>query len=50
VLADVCKQIEDLGSDGQLADDGLVARVADEVDRAVKALEEYAARLRSASR
>jgi PAS domain S-box-containing protein len=50
VLADVCKQVEDLGSDGQLADEGLVARVADEVDRAVKALEEYAALLRSTSR
>ena len=46
VLADVCHQVEDLGAAGQLADEALVARVEDEVDRATRALEEYAAQLR----
>ena len=46
VLADVCRQVEDLGASGQLADEALVARVEDEVDRATRALEEFAAQLR----
>jgi CheY-like chemotaxis protein/HPt (histidine-containing phosphotransfer) domain-containing protein len=46
LLADVCKQVEDLGAAGRLADEALVARVEDEVDRATRALEGYAARLR----
>ena len=46
VLADVCRQVEDLGAAGQLADEALVARVEDEVDRATRALEEFAAQLR----
>ena len=46
VLADMCLQVEDLGAAGQLADEALVARVEDEVDRATRALEEYAAQLR----
>jgi hypothetical protein len=50
VLAALCKEIEDLGSAGQLADEELVARVEDEVERAVRALEEYAAELRAAAR
>ena len=45
-LAAVCKQVEDLGSAGCLADDALLERVASEVDRATQALEEYAAALR----
>src|SRR6478736_2582768 len=45
-LADLCHQIEDLGAAGRLADEALVARVEDEVDRAARALEEYAAALR----
>jgi signal transduction histidine kinase/CheY-like chemotaxis protein/PAS domain-containing protein/HPt (histidine-containing phosphotransfer) domain-containing protein len=47
VLADVCKQVEDLGAAGRLADEALVARVEDEVDRATRALEGYAAGLRA---
>ena len=47
VLADVCKRVEDLGAAGRLADEALVARVEDEVDRATRALEEYAAGLRA---
>src|SRR6478736_2809473 len=39
-LADLCHQIEDLGAAGRLADEALVARVEDEVDRAARALEE----------
>jgi len=46
-LADVCRRVEDLGAAGQLADEALVARVADEVDAAVTALEDYAAQLRA---
>ncbi|GAA2741067.1 hypothetical protein GCM10009868_05720 [Terrabacter aerolatus] len=46
-LAGVCRQVEDLGSDGRLADDALVARLGDAVDDAVGALEGYAAELRS---
>ena len=46
-LAAVSKQVEDLGGAGQLADASLLDRVADEVDRAIKALEAYAAALRS---
>ncbi|MEW1952560.1 response regulator [Terrabacter sp. NPDC080008] len=45
-LAAVCKQVEDLGSDGRLADDALMDRVAAEVDRATQALEAYGAALR----
>ena len=45
-LADLCHQVEDLGAAGRLADEALVARVEDEVDRAARALEEYAAALR----
>lgn len=47
VLADVCKQVEDLGAAGRLADEALVARVEDEVGRATRALEGYAAGLRA---
>jgi CheY-like chemotaxis protein/HPt (histidine-containing phosphotransfer) domain-containing protein len=47
VLADVCKQVEDLGAAGHLADEALVAQVEDEVDRATRALEGYAAGLRA---
>ena len=43
-------QVEDLGAAGQLADEALVARVEDEVDRATRALEEYAAQLRGTDR
>ena len=46
VLADLCRQVETLGAAGELADAALVARVEDEVDRATRALEEYAAALR----
>ncbi|MFM6850566.1 MAG: response regulator, partial [Terrabacter sp.] len=46
-LADVCKQVEDLGAAGRLADEALVTRVEDEVDRATRALEGYAAGLRA---
>jgi hypothetical protein len=38
--------VESLGAAGELADEALVARVEDEVDRAARALEEYAAALR----
>jgi len=38
--------VETLGAAGELADAALVARVDDEVDRATRALEEYAAALR----
>ncbi|GAB3872932.1 response regulator [Terrabacter terrigena] len=47
LLADVCKQVEDLGAAGRLADEALVARVEDEVDRATRALEGYAAEIRA---
>lgn len=47
VLAEVCKQVEDLGAAGRLADEALVARVEDEVDRATRALEGYAAEIRA---
>jgi PAS domain S-box-containing protein len=47
VLAEVCKQVEDLGGSGRLADEALVTRVEDEVDRATRALEGYAAEIRA---
>ncbi|WP_344254629.1 response regulator [Terrabacter carboxydivorans] len=47
-LAEVCRRVEELGAAGQLADDALVTELGDAVDRAVSALEDYAARLRSA--
>ena len=46
VLADLCHEVERLGAAGELADEALVARVEDEIDRATRALEEYAAALR----
>jgi PAS domain S-box-containing protein len=45
-LADACRMVEELGAAGQLADEALVAHVADELDHAVTALEDYAATLR----
>ena len=45
-LAEVCRQVEELGTAGRLADDPLVGRLGDAVNRAVSALEDYAARLR----
>ncbi|MER7072240.1 response regulator [Terrabacter sp. NPDC000476] len=45
-LAEVCREVEEQGADGRLADEALVARVERELSRASEALDAYAAGLR----
>jgi PAS domain S-box-containing protein len=46
-LAATCRTIEDLGREGRVVGDDLVARLEDDVEQAATALERYADRLRS---
>ncbi|GAA5019505.1 hypothetical protein GCM10023258_07180 [Terrabacter aeriphilus] len=45
-LAEVCREVEEQGADGRLADEALVARVERELARATEALDAYAVGLR----